>query len=375
MSGGTFLRTCFCNAFGPDSTLAMLLRRVILIVSVVLALSGFIFFSLHQQTYSNSDLNFTTTIQPTQVQTTDSPIPTTPTQVCATPVQFLGYFSSDYEKTWEANAKAWGRIPCDHANDDGVKPLIDKWVTTTKSSLENPIHTVKDLGDPFSYFKYQNCQKQEIIVPIEPFALVGRHPYTCVDNNYLLDKNYLLLDRPKALGVTGKSWYFDLGASTWNTGAGGSSQSWVYDTYAKLGIKFDGIYAWEAHPHDLNRVMSEIPEEVKPIYHWFNVPADPTPGHTNNPLRIMKEIVKPEDFLVFKLDIDNTPIEEKFIALIANDPSIIALIDEMFFEHHINMEPLATCCWHTSHSSITMVDSANIFLGFRRKGIRMHVWV
>jgi hypothetical protein len=296
-----------------------------------------------------------------------------PTKECN--VDFVEYVSSEYESLWERNAPKpdWGRTPCQHANDPGVPELLEKWISYTKNSFSQTV-TPNDLGEPFSHFKYRDCEGKITNVPIEPFALVGRHPRLCTNFNALLSKEYLFINS-HIHGTSGRNYYFDLGASTWTTGGGGASQKFIYEVYSGFDIKFDGIYAWEATPMDNATTWSEIPVEVQPYYHWFNVPANPTIGHADNPLRIMKEVVKPNDFLVFKLDIDNAEVEDKFIAQIMSDPSLSSLIDEMFFEHHINMEPLASCCWVMTESNITMVDSAKIFLGLRRKGIRMHVWV
>jgi hypothetical protein len=45
-----------------------------------------------------------------------------------------------------------------------------------------------------------------------------------------------------------------------------------------------------------------------------------------------------QDYVVVKLDIDNTPVETAFMDQIINDPELQALIDEMMFEHHVNVQ-------------------------------------
>ena len=45
--------------------------------------------------------------------------------------------------------------------------------------------------------------------------------------------------RPRAL-------YFDLGASSYLSGMGGSSMNWFVETYERHGIGFDEVHAWEA---------------------------------------------------------------------------------------------------------------------------------
>ena len=43
-----------------------------------------------------------------------------------------------------------------------------------------------------------------------------------------------------------RAFFFDVGASIYNTGAGGASQSWFVETYRRGGVEFDRIFAWEA---------------------------------------------------------------------------------------------------------------------------------
>jgi hypothetical protein len=241
-----------------------------------------------------------------------------------------------------------------------------------------------------------SCSGVQYLVPIEPFALTLRHPYLCKAcsletgqllpgfrkadafkhpefEKYFVNKGYLLLEW--RLPPLRRAWFFDVGASTWNQGIGGASQKWVHDQYSLRGIRWSGIYAWEARPVLSSHVWGEIPGHLKPIYHWYNIPADPKPGSDDNPLEMIKGVCKPQDFVVLKLDIDKTLVELKFIAQIQADPLLQELIDEMFFEHHIFIEPLAECCFSTTEEDGLMSDSTKIFLGLRRAGIRIHSWV
>ena len=42
--------------------------------------------------------------------------------------------------------------------------------------------------------------------------------------------------------------------------------------------------------------------------HWYTVPAEPNPDNWNNPLKHLRAVAKPEDYVLFKLDIDNNPV-------------------------------------------------------------------
>jgi hypothetical protein len=52
---------------------------------------------------------------------------------------------------------------------------------------------------------------------------------------------------------------------------------------------------------------------------------------------MLKRIAKPEDYVVFKLDIDNSKIEAMFVEQLLASPELLALVDDFFFEHHVNV--------------------------------------
>ena len=100
---------------------------------------------------------------------------------------------------------------------------------------------------------------------------------------------------------------FDLGASTWRLGSGGSSLSWLVDTYWRRGFaRFERIFAWEAEPHTGAEILdARMPAPVLDALSYFNVPVDATPGARHNPLRTLEAVARPGDFVVWKMDFDN----------------------------------------------------------------------
>ncbi len=282
---------------------------------------------------------------------------------------FLGYSSSTLERKWIDNAAAWGANVCTYVAQE--KHLFDSWVPQVLAYEQAAVDKLPEFSELFSRFAFKNtCSGASRSVPIEPFAGTGRHPDTCGGS-----KDYLLIERSPP--PHRRAFFFDLGASLWTSGAGGPSQSWFYETYKKRNVNFDGIYAWEVSVHNPKEVFAQIPGSVRASYHWFNIPADPSPGSADNPFTILLQTALPEDMVVIKIDIDNSPIELKFIDLILKNQNISSRIDELFFEHHFNMQPMVGLGWGSSgsESGMTMVDSAKIFLGLRRLGIRAHVWV
>ena len=50
--------------------------------------------------------------------------------------------------------------------------------------------------------------------------------------------------------------------------------------------------------------------ELRPLYHWYNVPANPDPASWNNPLKHLRAVATPEDYVLFKLDVDNNAVSD-----------------------------------------------------------------
>ena len=73
------------------------------------------------------------------------------------------------------------------------------------------------------------------------------------------------------------------------------------------------------------------------VYNRYNIPATADEKSPDNPWNFIRILAKPEDYVVVKLDIDNTPIEEQFIAQLRASSDLQSLIDEFYFEHHVNV--------------------------------------
>lgn len=134
-----------------------------------------------------------------------------------------------------------------------------------------------------------------------------------------------------------------------------------------------GIFAWEATPHSAQTVFAELPGRLHHIYHWYNFPASADANDDKNPLVILRRVATPEDFVVLKIDIDTPKVENALVQQLYDDKHLLSLVDEMFYEHHVNMTPMST--WWGEIPGLTLKDSFRIFLAFRRAGVRMHSWV
>lgn len=224
--------------------------------------------------------------------------------------------------------------------------------------------------------------EQNFLSPIEPLIGSLRHPYfPCKDQERTLnDRDYLLLasslDPPYRFSsavVSPRVLVFDLGASTYDQGLGGASQEWFVRKLTSRGFLIDSYYAWEAallSPHD---IFKSVPKTFLPYYHFFNIPASSDASDGANPLNMIKSISRPEDYVVLKLDIDNSEIEMEFMDQIFADRNLHPLIDEFFFEHHVNFQPLNDH-WNTSEEAMELTDSYELLKRLRSLGIRAHGW-
>lgn len=126
-------------------------------------------------------------------------------------------------------------------------------------------------------------------------------------------------DAPRAL-------LFDVGASTWND-ATGFGIKWLFELNQVVGVTFAHIYAWEAVPKV--DFWDGVPLDARSRIHFYNLPASTDRAAESSPVALLQKLARPQDYVVFKLDIDMEPVE----LLILNDlmsPEIAALVDDVY---------------------------------------------
>jgi len=312
-------------------------------------------------------------------------IPASPSSVCTKTA--LRYEPSDVERAWVAaisqlksDAFTWPK-GCERVRTDlaqlqkellGIRQhQTDSRVDLTSFHLSN--HQFRD-----------DCTGEISKVYLEPLVSFLRHPLAlCAGLSAkvdIFDKSYMLLPHlEEVTSVEAYKWLFDAGASTYDTGAGGASQSWFVEEYRKRGIEFDRIIGWEAAQTNPKTQWDVVPADIKRKTSWYNIPASSDVGHADNPLTFIKTMTKPEDYVVFKLDIDTPDVEVALVEQILNDTEIQALIDEFYFEHHVMGSPMQWHGWGDLRESTSkwnsIEDSYTIFSRLREKGIRAHSWV
>ena len=301
--------------------------------------------------------------------------------------------------SWQNSSPDWG-LACEKAREDSL--LYKDWIDYNKK--ENRV-LPRPGGRPavadekiFSKQTFKDsCTGETIDHYVEPLATLLRHPYTSCFHEKTTNKTkpkftmifntkWLLfpeINQVHRLAPSGKKLFFDLGTYDFSKGVPGYGCSllWFQDAYEQRGVVFDQIYSWEARQMDHVEFWGTVPEKHAMKLVYYNYPAGTEIGHSHNPLTHIKAKCRKEDYCVFKVDIDTTKVEEEIIKQIVEDPSVAELIDELFWEHHVFMHPLANNkVWvntkaHPMDKTRTIKDSYDIFTKLRRLGIRAHSWV
>ena len=292
----------------------------------------------------------------------------------------IRYVSSDLEHQWMDLA------PNIHSRENYCQRVtlfrrpFSQWLEraqdTTMVSAQQLVpnnHVPRDAV--FSRFEYTwTCGgvKKVFISAIEPLAGALRHPDGWCSYPAELQYEFLLPDVFDSPGdKSGTKFLFDIGARTYDVGVGLSpngaplsAQKYLTETYASRGLAFDRILLWEAKPENASSIWENVPQHLLPSYQYFNRPATAADNMTN-PLRVLKHLVTPEDFVVLKLDIDDVDLEQSLLSQIVSDASLLRLVDELYYEWN----PVDESSWDT------MQNAYKMFHALRSAGVRAHGWI
>ena len=276
-----------------------------------------------------------------------------------------------------------------------------------------PIPTTEEMA-ALSHFRVKG-QAKGSVEPIEPLSGIGRHPFAkigCAKNKYnhhdvdIFNISYIIVhnncgsNKPKP-----KTFLFDMGASVGFNGipgglydtmplnGGGKTPSLplFYCMYQDRCLEPDEIYAWEPNPHEKEKhltmkdFLGEIPARVRAKVHYYEDFVDEgslkqaeeplsDPNHpVNSFLEILESVVKPDDFVAVKVDIDTPNVELTIMEAIAERPKIAALIDELYYEYHYYIDGM-NFGWGRKVSGD--VDTAlGLMRRLRELGVRAHFWI
>lgn len=301
-------------------------------------------------------------------------------------LKFLRYEPCAWEKKWIANVGTWGPYSgnqfCDLINEPSEKTNTADVLAGIKQMMQDGNSTslpeTPRNREIFSRFIYEetNAKGQVSIVErlIEPLAQLIRYYGVCIhQSSDLLRRDYLVFDADP-LGEKLQKFYLDLGASTWDSGAGGLSSKWFFEEYQRRGLKIDRALLWEVGITEPNKLFGQVPQKYFHAYQYFNIPAEPTPGNLKNPFEILKTIVHKHDFVALKIDIDTPSIENQLTAQLVKEIDVLApLIDEFFYEQHVRSPTMMQLGWGDGVSG-TLEDTYKLHVLLRSKGIRSHGW-
>jgi hypothetical protein len=169
----------------------------------------------------------------------------------------------------------------------------------------------------------------------------------------------------------------DIGASTYSSWSGSTSAvgaAWFVDRFKRHDLAFDWIVSYEYDKHDPDEIYQTVPADVLPHYIYFNQPVEKDPNGKWNPWRMLRGMgATPNDYVIVKLDIDTPDIENPLVDQLMKDDGLRALVDEMFYEHHVNTKTMWRY-WRTDQSPIVLADTYKNFAFLRSRGVRMHSW-
>ena len=214
---------------------------------------------------------------------------------------------------------------------------------------------------------------------MEPLLPPLRHPEFCFDPNpkSLYDLQYLIHDfgaMCHKLKRTSRTVLVDMGASL-DFHEQDSSMPAVYLTqlYERFGFTFDHVYAYEVTPTSPAHVFETVPAHLLASYHWINVGVSADPDSRLNPLKLILDNFNEDDIIIVKLDIDTAELEVSLAHQLLEDDRYHALVDQFYFEHHVQHGELAPF-WATTMKG-SFKDSLDLFSSLREKGIPAHSWV
>ena len=72
-------------------------------------------------------------------------------------------------------------------------------------------------------------------------------------------------------------------------------------------------------------------------------------------------------------NIDNSALEMQLVDQLLSDKQLSELVDEFFFEHHVDVEPMRPY-WGLD-TSLKLEDTYHLFQKLRSLGIIAHAWV
>lgn len=172
-----------------------------------------------------------------------------------------------------------------------------------------------------------------------------------------------------------KHFMLDAGTSTFD-----SSLYWFTCAFSQRKVAFNDVYGWEMTLLNPQEYWSKVPPKWLPFWHFYNTPISADEKAAQSPVRLLKSMATPDDFVAFKLDIDHPDTENPVAMSLLQDVEFSSLVDEFFFELHFRCEIMTSCGWGKQVPESLMglklerADVLKYFKRLRELGIRAHIW-
>lgn len=274
------------------------------------------------------------------------------------------------------------------------RALFSVWkaqVWANQSIVNERPSTSFALDTIFSRFRYVDELNRTFDRYIEPLVGILRDPLTMCDNmvkfagrfesteSWVQAKRYLVHDFEtiNSLPTNSKLILMDLGASTyhgWGISPDAVGAKWFVERFkSNTHVAFDRIFSFEFVEHSPTDIFRNLPKELWSRYMYFNVPVSPDPAQSSHPWSILLQIAKPDDYVIVKLDIDTPAVERSLVRQLLDNSSYSDIVDEFFFEHHVNTASMHHY-WGLRDDSARLSHSYQLFEQLRELGIRAHSW-
>mmetsp|Transcript_1406 Transcript_1406/g.4195 ORF Transcript_1406/g.4195 Transcript_1406/m.4195 type:complete len:381 (-) Transcript_1406:736-1878(-) len=307
-------------------------------------------------------------------------------------LEFASYEPSAWEKKWLFQALQFQDKICPTMLQGEDREMTDVWMEAMLEAFgghseKSEVSKLQN-NTVWSQFVYRNTCGGEVRQPIEPLVGLLRHPTShgaCerADRPEFIDhlhdgathpgqienKKYMVLQPLAASKIAalypGRKYLFDLGTGQYKS----SSLPWLTHWYGSRGIVFDEIFGWELKPIPQAQYWQAFPANMSEKMHFWNIGVSYDRAAPDNPLNIVRRIYRPGDYIAFKLDIDNSGIEQALMDQLSTD--IIPMISEFFFELHFHCPEMAP---HFGPVPVTYPQALQMFHSFRDRGLRLHYW-
>jgi len=301
---------------------------------------------------------------------------------------FLSYTPSKFEVEWLNHVHEYKDRECAVLATSPYREWVQEWLDVTIPSTRlrdsEGWKAPRDLStDVFSIFTYRRPFGEIQEIWVEPLGGILRDPREpCKSHSQgdwtphnadVQSKDFLLFDKSLASLSHKRVLFFDLGSSKYDYSIM-PGMSWFYPKYKSEGLQVTDLFAWERTPRPGLEYFEGMPNELAAATHFYNFGVVANVNDVRNPAHVLKTIARPEDYVIFKLDIDNNPIEEAIVESILADPGTLELIDDFFWEHHVNQIDMNPIWEITSGFNNSIKDSIVYLRKLREKGVRAHSW-